>query len=126
MDYLAGGPFSGRIKKNNKLSEHQALRYILSILLGVNHLHEKGVMHRDLKPDNMMFRKEKGDDLVIVDFGLASFVDCKEYIFSRCGTPGYVAPEVANLKDPKAKYSTVCDLFSVGVILHLLFLFFLI
>lgn len=77
-------------------------------------------MHRDLKPDNVMFRNESSDELVIVDFGLASFVDVREYIFSRCGTPGYVAPEVANLKDPKAKYSEICDLFSLGVILHLM------
>lgn len=43
-----------------------------------------------------------------------------EYIFSRCGTPGYVAPEVANLKDPKNKYNELCDLFSIGIILHLM------
>lgn len=41
-------------------------------------------------------------------------------MFVRCGTPGYVAPEVVNLKDLKAKYSPICDLFSVGVIFHLL------
>lgn len=38
----------------------------------------------------------------------------------RCGTPGYVAPEVVNLKDLKAKYDPICDLFSVGVIFHIL------
>lgn len=41
-------------------------------------------------------------------------------MFVRCGTPGYVAPEVVNLKDLKAKYSEVCDLFSAGVIFHML------
>lgn len=41
-------------------------------------------------------------------------------MFVRCGTPGYVAPEVVNLKDLKAKYQPICDLFSVGVIFHLL------
>ena len=43
-------------------------------------------------------------------------------MFVRCGTPGYVAPEVVNLKDTKSKYGTICDLFSVGVIFHLLVL----
>ena len=38
----------------------------------------------------------------------------------RCGTPGYVAPEVVNIKDMKAKYDPICDLFSVGVIFHIL------
>lgn len=122
LDYLSGGPMSSKVKKNGKLAEKTALRYLLHLLKGVNHLHDKGVMHRDLKPDNVMFRNETSDELVIVDFGLASFVDVKEYIFSRCGTPGYVAPEVANLKDPKAKYSSICDVFSLGVILHLMYI----
>lgn len=38
----------------------------------------------------------------------------------RCGTPGYVAPEVINIKDMKAKYSPICDIFSLGLIFHLL------
>lgn len=41
-------------------------------------------------------------------------------MFVRCGTPGYVAPEIVNLKDLKAKYDPICDLFSLGVIFHLL------
>jgi serine/threonine protein kinase len=38
----------------------------------------------------------------------------------RCGTPGYVAPEVINIKDMKTKYAPVCDIFSLGLIFHLL------
>ncbi len=54
-------------------------------------------MHRDLKPENIMFKhKDKLDSLVIVDFGLADFEDQLPYLFSKCGTPGYVAPEIAN------------------------------
>lgn len=54
-------------------------------------------MHRDLKPENIMFRnKDKLDSLVIVDFGLADFEHEIPYLFSKCGTPGYVAPEIAN------------------------------
>ena len=49
-------------------------------------------MHRDLKPENLIFRAENNWDCVIADFGLAEFSDCPEYLFVRCGTPGYVAP----------------------------------
>lgn len=56
-------------------------------------------MHRDLKPDNILFRDQDSDDCVIADFGLGELVDEKQYLFNRCGTPGYVAPEVANLKN---------------------------
>ena len=77
-------------------------------------------MHRDLKPENIILRDENDFDCVIADFGLATHCEEKEYLFVRCGTPGYVAPEIVNLKDLKAKYDPICDLFSVGVIFHML------
>lgn len=79
-------------------------------------------MHRDLKPENIMFKKKNTlDELVIVDFGLAEFENEPNYLFSKCGTPGYVAPEVANYKtESKNRYKNKCDMFSVGVILHTL------
>ena len=80
-------------------------------------------MHRDIKPENIMF-KENNDDwenLCIIDFGLADFFDKKKYLFSRCGTPGFVAPEIANSKDPNVNYDGKCDIFSLGCIAHILF-----
>jgi calcium-dependent protein kinase len=57
-------------------------------------------MHRDLKPENiMMLKKNDLNTLKIVDFGLATHCDVAKYIFPKCGTPGFVAPEVANLAD---------------------------
>jgi len=55
----------------------------------------------------------------LVDFGLSAWADSDDYIFYRCGTPGYVAPEVTNLQKGQ-KISPVCDVFSTGAILHLL------
>ena len=63
------------------------------LLRGINHLCKNRVMHRDLKPENVMIRKN-GFEPVIVDFGLSTNVDLPEYLFFRCGTPGYVAPEI--------------------------------
>lgn len=62
-------------------------------------MHEQRIMHRDLKPENILFREEDSYDCVIADFGLATFADVDQYIYVRCGTPGYVAPEISNLKD---------------------------
>ena len=57
-------------------------------------------MHRDLKPENLLFKyKDSYSTLQIVDYGLASFSDRTPYIFPKCGTPGFVAPEIANLSD---------------------------
>ena len=52
-------------------------------------------MHRDLKPENIILKSQENVyDIKICDFGLASFTNVKEYIYTRCGTPGYVAPEI--------------------------------
>lgn len=83
-------------------------------------MHSHNIMHRDLKPENILLRKDGDYDCVIADFGLAESAFNDPYLFVRCGTPGYVAPEVVNLKDLKAKYDPICDLFSVGVIFHIL------
>lgn len=45
----------------------------------------------------------------------------EEYPFPKCGTPGYVAPEIANLKDLTFKYDLICDEFSVGCIFYKLY-----
>lgn len=65
-------------------------------------MHSKRIMHRDLKPENLMF-KEEGNlkSLKIVDFGMATSIDVDKFLFSKCGTPGYIAPEVINLKNNK-------------------------
>lgn len=66
-----------------------------------------------------MFKEENNyDSLKIVDFGLATSTLVDEYPFPKCGTPGYVAPEVANLTDLKKKYDKKCDIFSIGCIFY--------
>lgn len=90
------------------------------ILSGLKEMHSKNIMHRDLKPENILLRSKDTYDCVIADFGLAEFADAEEYLFVRCGTPGYVAPEVINIRDMKTKYQPTCDIFSLGLIFHLL------
>jgi calcium-dependent protein kinase len=74
----------------------------------------KNVIHRDLKPDNVILSKEP----IIIDFGLATVADDPNYLFVRCGTPGYVAPEIINIKDMSTKSHPISDVFSVGCIFH--------
>ena len=56
-------------------------------------------MHRDLKPENLLLKTKKNDhDIVVADFGLATVTTLKDILFKRCGTPGFVAPEVLLFK----------------------------
>lgn len=85
---------------------------------------DKKIMHRDLKPDNMILKyKDKLENctLKLVDFGLATVYDIPEYLFKRCGTPGFVAPEVINAPSKaNIHYTPQCDVFSAGVIFYIL------
>lgn len=83
-------------------------------------LAEKRVIHRDLKPENIMFRKEGLNDLVICDFGLGTYAEEEKYLFVRCGTPGFVAPEIINIRDMSTKSDPISDVFSAGLIFHYL------
>ena len=69
---------------------------MLGLIGGLHHMHTRRYMHRDLKPENIMMRGDKITP-VIVDFGLATHADLEKYLFFRCGTPGYVSPEIIEL-----------------------------
>lgn len=79
-------------------------------------LHSKKIIHRDLKPENILFKNEETKQIGLIDFGFATFEDKYDELFTRCGTPGFVAPEVLNDK----KYDTKIDIYSCGIILYLM------
>lgn len=92
---------------------------MFGLLGGLQKMHSQRVMHRDLKPENIMLRDSYSMSPVIVDFGLATDVDLEKYLFFRCGTPGYVAPEIIELNESK-HIEPKCDIFSAGVIFHIM------
>ena len=101
-----------------------------NLLSALSHCASKGIVHRDIKPENILLRDEaKIHDIVLADFGLATEIipgEEEHILFKRCGTPGYVAPEVLSWKDSSKKfYDLKCDVFSAGCIFHLLFFIFI-
>ena len=90
------------------------------ILQALWHLAGNRIIHRDLKPENIMFKNKNSLDLGICDFGLATKSDEEKYLFVRCGTPGFVAPEIINIKDMTTKSNPISDVFSAGIIFHYL------
>jgi len=93
---------------------------MFNLLESIEHLHSNNIMHRDIKPDNIILRNKKDNtSIVLVDFGLATYTNVEEYIFKRCGTPGFAAPEVINGSSQGiVKYSSKCDIFSVGCLFY--------
>jgi serine/threonine protein kinase len=124
LELLEGGELFNHISSKNSINIGDVHRVMRCLLEALAYLAEKKIMHRDLKPENMIL-KEKGklenSTLKLVDFGLATVSDIPEYLFKRCGTPGYVAPEIINApSNENIHYTPKCDVFSAGIIFYIL------
>ncbi|CAD8105041.1 unnamed protein product [Paramecium sonneborni] len=112
-DSFEGGTLSDLIKKY-QIPEQSAIKIIFRLLDSLSYIHEQNVLHRNLKPENILVKSLLApNNVYISDFSLADFFrrDVK-YLFTRCGTPGYVAPEI--LQDKSYDYKV--DVYSLGVI----------
>ena len=110
MDYLKGKELFSVIRDIGLLNKEQAQFYIASIILAVNYLHQKKIIFRDIKPENIMVL-ENGY-IKLIDFGTAK--EIKDKTKSIIGTPQYMAPEVI-LGD---LYSFEIDYWSIGICLY--------
>lgn len=124
LELLEGGELFNHIASKETLSLEDIRQTMRCLLDAIAYLADKNILHRDLKPENMIL-KEKGKlencTLKLVDFGLATLADVPEYLFKRCGTPGYVAPEIINAPTGlNVHYNPKCDVFSAGVIFYIL------
>lgn len=88
------------------------------LLNAIYYLHNKEIIHRDLKPENIILKEKNNvEELVIADFGLAEkYSEKGDYLFPKCGTVGYIAPEVYLGKS----YDYKVDIYALGVIMFLL------
>ncbi len=130
MEVLKGGELLKAIKeKLFNFNEIERAKVMRNILEALHHIHKKGIMHRDLKPENILLKDDKNlSNIVIADFGLASFIhiEVKDVLFKKCGTPGFVAPEILEYKENINKfYDERCDTFSAGAIFYLLCVLFI-
>jgi serine/threonine protein kinase len=113
MEYFPRGDLKARLMR--RISESESLHYLREIAASLNVVHQAGLLHRDLKPPNVMLRDN--DQVVLIDFGLAFEVASglrSTHTGVLRGSPYYMSPEQALGEElgPKA------DLYSLGVILY--------
>lgn len=141
VDLLTGGNLAEALAERGSLPESDAKQIFVRIVSACEHMHSRGVVHRDLKLENIML--VNGDDICnvrVVDFGLAAMGRTKddlgvkpggyhpmplpvnEGLTTLCGTPLYVAPEVVEAATlmTNRQYGSAVDMWSAGVILFML------
>ncbi len=119
MEFIDGVTLDDAIQQKGSLPPLQAIRIARQIALSLAEAHEKGIVHRDVKPHNIMLtRFDEGDDFVkVLDFGVAKLVAVESNLTTTgatFGTPEYMSPEQVQSKDIDAR----SDLYALGIILY--------
>jgi len=126
MELISGGDLLHRIVKLSKYSERNASKAIKDLARALEHCHKHGIIHRDLKLENLLLASEDDDAILkLADFGFAGRLTAQHpVLFEPCGSPGYVAPEflesIFETNGPARGYGRTVDMWAVGVILYLL------
>lgn len=113
MEYIDGLSLDEFIATNPSLNQRKAV--LQDIMDGIDYLHHRGIIHNDLKPDNIIITQT--GTARIIDFGLSASNDS---IYSGClgGTGGYTAPEILSGNEPAG---TASDIYSIGMLINLIF-----
>ncbi len=115
MEYVDGDDLAVLLGSIGRLPSDKALETARKLCAGLAAAHDKGVIHRDLKPQNIMMSKR--GEIVIMDFGLAAVADSLGGAEARNGTPAYMAPEQLRGTEVTAK----SDIYALGLVLFEIF-----
>ncbi len=116
MEYIQAVSLADYVHKNGKLSEKEAIHYILQVSKDLQVVHHQGVLHRDIKPHNILLTPE--GKTVLIDFGIArEFEEGNTAHHTTFFTPGYAAPEQMTESDKRGAYT---DIYSLGATMYFL------
>ncbi|CAK8678931.1 unnamed protein product [Clavelina lepadiformis] len=116
LEYVKGGDLFDAITESVKFTERDAANMVADLSEALAFLHSKNIIHRDLKPENLLVSRNKDGSMTLklADFGLA--MEVTEPIYTVCGTPTYVAPEIL----AESGYGLEVDMWATGVITYIL------
>jgi len=117
MDYLSGGSLHQYLKKRpgRRVDDHAARQLFFQVVQGIRYMHERHIVHRDVKLENLLL--DEAGIVQIIDFGFSTIVPPGKKLKIFCGTPSYMAPEIVARKE----YSGFCaDVWAMGVLLYAL------
>eukprot|EP00415_Alexandrium_ostenfeldii_P002691 UN2691 len=117
MEFVGGGSLHHHLKKRpgRRLEDSQAKRLFYQVCQGIRYLHDRHIVHRDVKLENLLL--DEGGTVKVIDFGFSTIVPPGKKLKIFCGTPSYMAPEIVSRKE----YSGFCaDIWAMGVLLYAL------
>ncbi|MFH1755598.1 MAG: serine/threonine-protein kinase [Candidatus Latescibacterota bacterium] len=123
MELIEGDPITDYLKRHH-LSINERLELFILVCKAIHHAHQKGLIHRDIKPSNVLVTVQENRPVPkIIDFGVAKATNqrlTERTIYTEqgrlIGTPEYMSPEQANMKDYEVDVAT--DIYSLGVLLY--------
>ncbi|HLI68496.1 MAG TPA: FHA domain-containing serine/threonine-protein kinase [Ktedonobacteraceae bacterium] len=114
MQYVDGGTLKDKLRQSGALSAAEALRFVIQAAEGLGAAHEHGIVHRDVKPANMLLRKD--GHLLLSDFGIVKILEGTTNLTrvgTGIGTPQYMSPEQGTGQPVDAS----SDIYSLGIVL---------
>ena len=121
MESLEGEPLGDRLARERTIHWLEAIEIARYVLTGLRHAHDRGVVHRDIKPDNIFLARKDGDQIIkILDFGIAKLYagSTEDPAMTRAGltvgTPAYLSPEQA----VGGSITPASDLYSTSIVLY--------
>lgn len=115
MEYAGGGTLLDYVENNSPLGESMARKIFTQIATAIHYCHLRGVVHRDLKLENVLFKDDSLEQIKIIDFGIAGVCTKGQEDVQASGTPEYMPPESF---DGPISSSPSQDIWAIGVMFY--------